>query len=85
MNDSHTLDIELFKLLEFGLVFVHLVTMPWLFLLGVRKYFILFLSYFMVFQDRVSLCNSPGCPGTHSVDHTDLELTDICLFLPPKC
>jgi hypothetical protein len=26
-----------------------------------------------VFQDRVSLC-SPGCPGTHFVDHAGLEL-----------
>jgi hypothetical protein len=26
-----------------------------------------------VFRDRVSLC-SPGCPGTHSVDQTGLEL-----------
>ena len=26
-----------------------------------------------IFQDRVSLC-SPGCPGTHFVDQTDLEL-----------
>jgi hypothetical protein len=25
------------------------------------------------FQDRVSLC-SPGCPGTHFVDQTGLEL-----------
>ena len=29
-----------------------------------------------VFQDRVSLC-SPGFPGTHSVDQTDLELRDL--------
>jgi hypothetical protein len=27
----------------------------------------------LVFRDRVSLC-SPGCPGTHSVDQTGLEL-----------
>lgn len=25
-------------------------------------------------QVRVSLCNSTGCPGTHLVDHTGLEL-----------
>jgi hypothetical protein len=29
--------------------------------------------FFFFSQDRVSLC-SPGCPGTHSVDQTDLEL-----------
>jgi hypothetical protein len=28
---------------------------------------------FLFFQDRISLC-SPGCPGTHSVDHTGLKL-----------
>lgn len=28
------------------------------------------------FQDRVSLHNSPGCPGTHSIDETGLELGD---------
>jgi hypothetical protein len=32
-----------------------------------------FLFVFLFFQDRVSLC-SPGCPGTHSVDQTGLEL-----------
>jgi hypothetical protein len=34
-------------------------------------YFILFFCCF--FRDRVSLC-SPGCPGTHFVDQTGLEL-----------
>ena len=28
-----------------------------------------------LFQDRVSMC-SPGCPGTHFVDQTGLELRD---------
>jgi hypothetical protein len=28
-----------------------------------------------VFENRVSLCSS-GCPGTHSVDQTGLELRD---------
>ena len=37
-----------------------------------------------VFQDRVFLC-SPGCPGTRSVDQAGLELTEICLPLPPRC
>jgi hypothetical protein len=39
--------------------------------------FCLFVWVFFVFlfflQDRVSLC-SPGCPGTHSVDHAGLKL-----------
>jgi hypothetical protein len=30
----------------------------------------------LVFQDRVSLY-SPGCPGTHSVDHAGLELRNL--------
>jgi hypothetical protein len=40
---------------------------------------VLFLVWFglvwfgLVFQDRVSLC-SPGCPGTHSVDHAGFKL-----------
>jgi hypothetical protein len=34
--------------------------------------------------DRVSLC-SPGCPGTHFVDQTGLELIEIHLSLPPEC
>ena len=33
-----------------------------------------------VFQDRVSLCNSSGCPGTHSVDQAGLQLTEINLL-----
>jgi hypothetical protein len=31
------------------------------------------LLFCFVFRDRVSLC-SPGCPGTHSLDHVGLEL-----------
>ena len=38
-----------------------------------------------VFWDRVSLCKSPGCPGTHYVDQDGLKLTEICLPLPPEC
>jgi hypothetical protein len=41
-------------------------------------------TFLFVFWDRVSLC-SPGCSGTHSVDQTALELTEICLSLPPSC
>jgi hypothetical protein len=33
----------------------------------------LFVCLFSFFRDRVSLY-SPGCPGTHSVDQTGLEL-----------
>ena len=38
----------------------------------------------MVFWDRVSLCNSPNCPGTHSVSQVGLELIEILLPLPPS-
>jgi hypothetical protein len=38
----------------------------------------------LVFQDSVSLSNSPGCPRTRFVDQDGLELTDIHLHLPPK-
>ena len=34
--------------------------------------------------DRVSLCNSPGCPEAHFVDQAGLELTEIPLCLSPK-
>ena len=32
-----------------------------------------FFFFFLVFQDRVSLC-SPDCPGTHFIDQAGLEL-----------
>jgi hypothetical protein len=35
-----------------------------------------FSFFFLVFRDRVSLCN-PGCPGTHSVDQARLELRNL--------
>jgi hypothetical protein len=38
-----------------------------------------------VFQGRVVLPCSPLCPETCSVDQVDLELTEICLPLPPEC
>lgn len=38
----------------------------------------------VVFQDRVSLCNS-SCPKTHYVHWTGLELMGVCLPLPPEC
>jgi hypothetical protein len=34
------------------------------------------------FSDRLSLFNSPDCPGTHFVD---LKLIEIPLPLPPNC
>ena len=34
-------------------------------------------SQLIFFQDGVFLCNSPGCPGTHFIDQTGLELTYI--------
>ena len=33
------------------------------------------LGFCFVFRDRVSLCNSPGCPETHSVDKS------LCVFI----
>jgi len=32
-------------------------------------------QWFVVFQDRVSLC-SPGCPGIYSVDQVGLKIRD---------
>ena len=53
---------------------------------GVRmvyNYCLSYISFSFIFKDRVSLC-SPGCPGNHSVDQTDLKLIEI-LPLLPKC
>ena len=41
--------------------------------------------YFFVFRDRVSLCNSPSFPTTHSETISGLKLTEIFLPLPPEC
>jgi hypothetical protein len=38
--------------------------------------FVLFFVFCFFFQDRVSLY-SPGCPGTHFVDHAGLELRNL--------
>ena len=39
---------------------------------------ILFVRLFgLVFRDRLSLFNSPGCPGSRSVDQAGLELRDL--------
>ena len=43
----------------------------------------LFNPSFLAFPNRVSLCSS-GCPGTSSIDKIGLELTEICLLLPPE-
>ena len=34
---------------------------------------------------RQGLSQSSDCPGTHYVDQVGLELTEICLPLPPEC
>jgi hypothetical protein len=47
---------------------------PAYWVLGLRiEKCLLFFFFYLVFQDRVSLC-SPGCFGTHSVDQAGLEL-----------
>jgi hypothetical protein len=38
--------------------------------------FFFFFFFFLVFQDRVSLYSS-GCPGTHFVDQSGLELRNL--------
>ena len=40
-----------------------------------------FFSFFS-FQDKVSLCNSPGCPGTCSLDQAGFKLIEMPL--PPS-
>ena len=41
------------------------------------------MAFVFGFQDRVSLCNSPGCPGTLFVGKAGLKLTErsACLCL----
>jgi hypothetical protein len=39
-------------------------------------WFCLLVHLFVCFWDRVSLC-SPGCPGTHFVDHAGLKLRNL--------
>lgn len=42
--------------------------------------------FFVVcFQNRLSLCINPDCPGTCNIDQTGLQLTKISLCLPPEC
>ena len=50
----------------------------------------LFFSFFLVlvllfFQDRLSLYNSPSCPGTSFATRLVSNSWKICLPLPPKC
>lgn len=44
----------------------------------------IFPFFFLISLDNVSLFNS-GCRGTHYVDQTGLEFTQILLFLLPEC
>jgi hypothetical protein len=44
----------------------------------------LFACLFVCLETDFSLC-SPSCPGPCSVDQAGLELTEICLPLPPEC
>ena len=46
---------------------------------------LLALVFVFAIWDRVSLCVSFGCPGTHSVDRDGFELTEIQLPLAPGC
>ena len=46
--------------------------------------FMFLLFCFVMFSRQGSLCNSPGCPGSHSVDQTDLKLIEIHLPLAPE-
>ena len=51
---------------------------------GKEEKILFYFVFYLVVQERVSLCNSPSCPETHSVDQADLELTEIHLPLPPS-
>ena len=47
---------------------------------------LLYLLIALVFlQDRFSLCNSPDCLGTHSVDQAGMELAESHLHLTLEC
>ena len=49
------------------------------------NYILVLYTYVLVFRDRISLCSFGACPETLSVDQAGLELTEICLSLPPEC
>jgi hypothetical protein len=50
---------------------------PSLFLLKAPICSLIIDFFIFIFQDRVSLCISPDCPGTFSVDQAGLELRDL--------
>lgn len=64
----------------------HWPSRPTVSMLNEKKVFlnILDCSSAFVLRQRVSLCNSPGYPGTHSGDQVGLELGDPA-HLPPEC
>ena len=43
-----------------------------------------FIMTLHIYIYSISLYSS-ACPGSHFVDQANLELTEICLRLPPKC
>lgn len=47
-------------------------------------YFLFFLFFFNFLRQGLFVYNFV-CPEMHSVDHANLELTEILLSLPPKC
>ena len=47
--------------------------------------FFLFFFFPFFFFKTGFLCSFGACPGTYLVDQAGLELTEICLSLPPEC
>jgi hypothetical protein len=43
------------------------------------------IDWFWFAQDRISLCNSFGCPRTHFVDQVGLNLRDLPASAGIKC
>ena len=52
--------------------------------LWVPRFTFCFVYLFWFFKTGF-LCSFRACPGTHSIDQAGLELTEICLALPPEC
>lgn len=52
-----------------------LTVSAWPFLRGIQTYILNFM-FVCLFRDKVSLCNSSGCPGTYNVDYTSLDPPD---------
>ena len=66
------------------IIFVHF----WLAFQYICRYlavFFFFCCCCCLFFETEFLCSFRSCPGTSSVDQAGLELTDVCLPLPPKC